>query len=218
MKETKLYRTLSLVHLIFVTSFFLGITTIASGGILLLPALTAVFYVGRDLLFGRYNVHDGLLKRLISEVRHHMRMLRFLPAEILFVMQCVGIYVASLQKMQLLQILLLAAAAFLLVFLNYVCCFEVFFGGSYTWISVIIAMFYKVSYLFSLWILAILGILFMQPNAIKYLFVAGSAIVLSIEIIIFLALMAYKEVLGISLPDDEEEKPEWYKKMGSTLQ
>ncbi|MEN8904834.1 MAG: hypothetical protein ABF289_02630 [Clostridiales bacterium] len=213
--ETKMYKILSFVHLIFITSIFLVIITIVSCGILFLPALTSVFYLGKELMFGNYNVFDGIFKILFKKLKYYIYMLRFLPVGVLFVLQCLGIYIAALQGMYILQVFLLSTGAFLLVYHFYICGYEVFIGKEYTWFQVILTMFYKISYFLTLWILAILAIVFFQLSSIKYLLITSGIIVLAIEIVIFLALISFKKVSGLLKDDDENELPEWYKKINN---
>lgn len=216
MKESRIHKIVSFIHLIFIISLFLGITTVVSGGILFLPALTAVFYLGKELIYKRYNVYDGLIKILFTKVIQHIRILRFLPVEILFIMQCIGFYMASMLQMKTLQIILLSSGAFLFVYLLYICGYEIFIGKDYTWFKVIIAMFYRINYLISLWIFTILVMLFMQLSFIKFFIIAGGLVVLTLEILVFLSLISFKQALGL-LEDDEKEMPVWFEKINSRI-
>jgi hypothetical protein len=214
-RETKMYKILSFVHLILTTSIFLGTITLFSFGVLFLPTLTSVFYLGKQLMYGNYNVYDGIFKILFKKLKEYMHMLRFFPVYIIFIMQSVGIYVAGLQGLLFLQIVLLSMGAFVLVYIFYIIGYEIFIGNGYNSFQVVIAMFYKVNYFISLWILAILGMLFFQLSAVKYLFIVGSIIALAIEVIIFLTLIPFKEVSGMSDEDNENTMPKWYKKFNS---
>lgn len=54
---------MSAIHLIVVLSIVCFGTIILSLGILLIPALTSAFIVGKDVIYKRYDVYDGLVKR-----------------------------------------------------------------------------------------------------------------------------------------------------------
>ena len=86
---------MSAIHLIVVLSIVCFGTIILSLGILLIPALTSAFIVGKDVIYKRYDVYDGLVKRFFSGLASEMRMMRYFPLQLIIIIQLAGIYAAE---------------------------------------------------------------------------------------------------------------------------
>ena len=126
MAETKWFKVLSMIHLVVILSLCFWGSCLISLTILLLPATCAVFAVGRELIEGRYNVYDGLVKAFLWEMSKYKKSLRFLPVWLLVILQAAGIWAAQNMGLFYLQVILLAGGAFLLTYLFYACAYIVF--------------------------------------------------------------------------------------------
>jgi len=209
--ENHFSRLLAFLHLIFSLGLFFTPVMLLSVGLLFFPAFSAVFALGKDLLFGRYNVYDKLMKRLICEMKGSIKMLRFLPVELLFMLQLLGIYFGGIQGWKVFQVMLVPIAAFLLVFQCYLCGYAVFINKKCSWFEVFLAMFYRIQYFISLWILAVLGIVVVSIKNFMVLLLAAGGVALIVEVIIFLSLISYEKACKGT--DINIEKPEWYLKL-----
>ena len=83
------------VHLIAVLSAVCFGTIYLSLGILLIPALTSAFLVGKDVIYKQFDVYDSLSKRFFRQLKEEMHTMRYFPIQLVFVLQAVGIYAAG---------------------------------------------------------------------------------------------------------------------------
>lgn len=185
MIETKWYKALSFLHLIVVLSLVFFGTTLCSGTLLFLPSLCGAFSIGRDLLEGRFNVYDGLVKRFYKELFHYRKIMRYFPAQIILVLQLVGILVFREQLSFFMRSGMLAIGALMLTIMCYICGYAVFLKENIRCEEVVIKMFMQVGILISLFALMILILLFFRLKAVPVLLLAGALPVLAVEACIY---------------------------------
>lgn len=190
MAETKWFKALSMIHLVAVLSLCFMASCLVSLTILLLPATCAVFAVGRELIEGRYNVYDGLLKAFWKEMSRYKKSLRFLPAWLLVVLQAAGIWAAQNMGLFYLQVVLLAGGAFLLTYMFYACAYIVFFDEGVRCEVVLVKMFRRIGILASLFCLMVLVLVFFQLRFLPALALCGSFFLLVVEAVIYTTLKA----------------------------
>ena len=95
------------VHLIAVLSAVCFGTIYLSLGILLIPALTSAFLVGKDVIYKQFDVYDSLSKRFFRQLKEEMHTMRYFPIQLVFVLQAVGIYASGRIGMKEISYLLL---------------------------------------------------------------------------------------------------------------
>lgn len=181
------------IHLIFVLSAVCFAAMLLSFGILALPALTSAFYVGKDVIYKRFDVYDSLSKRFITQLKQEMAMMRYFPIQLIIMLQAVGIYAAHRVNMIGLIYLLLPCMAFLTTLLIYVITYHVFYEKTPTVTEVIIAMFYRVRYMVTVWVLMILAFGLFKPAMLAALLLIGAALLILLETAAFLGIASFKK-------------------------
>lgn len=185
MKETKLQKILAFVHLIFILSLVTFTTIAVSLSVLLLPSLCGAFAIGRDLIEGRYNVYDGLLKKFFKELFHYKSALRFFPAQLIWLLQLGSMKAAGVLGGFFFQVILLVIAAFLLTFLLYTCVYLVLLDEKMRVEEIVIRMFKQVGCLISLFSLTVLVLLFANGRMLPAALTAGALLLLAVEACIY---------------------------------
>lgn len=184
------------VHLIAVLSAVCFGTIYLSLGILLIPALTSAFLVGKDVIYKQFDVYDSLSKRFFRQIKEEIHTMRYFPIQLVFVLQAVGIYASGRIGMKEISYLLLPCMAFLLTLLIYIISYHVFYQKLPSVVNVIIAMFFRLHYLITVWVLMILILMIFQPSAMGYLLIVGEIPLLLFQTVAFLDILAFKSAKG----------------------
>lgn len=192
------------IHLVVVLSLVCFGTITLSLGILALPALTSAFEIGKDVIYKRFDVHDGLVRRFFSELASGMKMMKYFPAQLLIIIQLAGIYAAEKIGMAFISYLMIACISFVLTLMIYIITFHIFYKPYPTVIEVLIAMFYRVQYFITLWIVMILLTTLFSLKLLGVFLLAGTAPLLLVETVAFLGVMGFKK-LKKELTDEEKE-------------
>lgn len=192
MNESKLYKVLSFVHLVFILSIVFFTTSTLTLSFLFIPSLSAAFAIGRDLLLNKFNIYDGLVKRFFKELGKYKKTLKHFPIQILFILELIGLL--SVIKLELfwMKIILIIIMSLLMTFIMYLCGFIVFLDENISYEEVFIRMFYKIEILISLFVLNILLIVLFSIKLLFLFFIAGALVILAIEAGIYYTI--YKEV------------------------
>ncbi|MDE6593551.1 MAG: hypothetical protein K2K57_10890 [Oscillospiraceae bacterium] len=194
----------SAIHLIAVLSAVCFGTIYLTLGILTLPALTSAFLVGKDVIYKRFDVYDSLAKRFFRQLKEEMGMMRYFPLQLIIIVQLLGMYAAGRVGMLPLAYVLLPCMAFLMTLVIYIIAYHVFYEKKPDVIRVIIAMFYRVQYLMTIWVLMILVSILFQTSMLGILLIIGEVFLLLLEAAAFLGITAYKRAKG-DLNDDDRE-------------
>lgn len=194
----------SAVHLIFVLSLVTFGTIYLTLGLLTLPALTSAFMVGKDVIYKRFDVYDSLSKRFFTQLTEEMGMMRYFPVQLIIILQGLGIYAAGRVGMPQLVYVLVPCIAFLITFMIYIAAYHVFYERYPDAVSVIIAMFYRVQYLMTVWVLMILVSILFRASMLGILLMIGAVVLLLLETAAFLGIIAYKKARGHLSEDDTE--------------
>lgn len=192
-KKLDLTGILSMIHLVFVLSVVCFGTIYITLGVMALPALTAAFTVGKDVIYGQYDVYDRLIVRFYRELKANLGTMRYFPLQLMILLQTVGIYAAEKTGMAYLTYPLLACIAFIAALLVYIITYHVFYKRYPTVTDALIAMFYKIQYFLLIWVVMILASIFVSPLMLGILLVAGTILLLTVEIVAFLDIVSYKK-------------------------
>lgn len=197
MKENIFTKVLSGIHLFFWISLMFTIVTVGTGFIFLIPALAALFQIGREFILGEYNVYDSNVKNFFKGVWGKRRLLRFVPIEIILLFQFVGLMAAVNIGNLIISIVLIAASSLLLAFLLYVCAYSSFFEEEYHCMQVIFSAVASIQYFMTVWILCLLAICFINPMWWQVLiFLIPLALVL-LEVPMMIGFKKYAETFSI---------------------
>ena len=206
MKKSKFTLTalMSAIHLIFVLSIVCFGTIFLSLGILLIPALTSAFIVGKDVIYKRYDVYDGLIKRFFKGLASEMRMMRYFPLQMIIVIQLAGMYAAEKVGMNFLMYLMIACISFVLTLIVYVVTYHIFYNEKPTVTEVLIAMFYRVHFFLLVWVAMLLIVTLFSIKLMSLLVLVGTIIILLVEAVAFLGVISFKK-LRDELTEEEKE-------------
>ena len=192
------------IHLIVVLSLACFGTMILTLGILAIPAMTSAFIIGKDVIYKRFDVYDGLLRRFFSEMFSEMKMMKYFPMQLLILMQLAGIYAAEKMNMQFLAYLMIACISFVLTLIIYTITYHIFYKPYPTVTEVLIAMFYRVHYFTIVWVAMILLTIMFGVKMLGVMLLVGTAAILLIEVVAFLGIIGFKK-LKKELTDEEKE-------------
>lgn len=195
---------MSAIHLIVVLSLVCFGTIILSLGILLIPALTSAFIVGKDVIYKRYDVYDGLVKRFFSGLASEMRMMRYFPLQLIIIIQLAGIYAAENVGMSFLMYLMVACISFVLTLIIYVITYHIFYNPKPTITEVLVAMFYRVHFFLLVWVAMLLITALFGIKLMGVFLLVGTIFVLLVETVAFLGILSFKN-LKKELTDEELE-------------
>ncbi|MBQ8786994.1 MAG: hypothetical protein IJZ61_05115, partial [Oscillospiraceae bacterium] len=195
---------MSAIHLIFVLSIVCFGTIILSLGILLIPALTSAFIVGKDVIYKRYDVYDGLVKRFFSGLASEIRMMRYFPLQLIIIIQLVGMYAAEKVGMNFLMYLMVACISFVLTLIVYVITYHIFYNPKPSVTEVLIAMFYRVHFFLLVWIAMLLITTLSSIKLMGVFLLVGTIAVLLVETVAFLGVISFKN-LKKELTEEEKE-------------
>lgn len=203
-KKLDLSTITAAVHLVAVLSIVCFGTIYLTLSILAIPALTAAFVIGKDVIYKQYDVHDGLVKRFFTELSSQMGMMRYFPLQLLILLQTAGIYGAEKTGLTYLSYPMLVCISFVCALIVYVIAYHIFYSPKPPITAVIIAMMYRVQYFIIVWLLTVLSAVLFSVKLMGILLIAGAVLVLGAEICAFLGIMGYKK-LRKELSDEEKE-------------
>ncbi len=192
------------IHLVVVLSLVCFGTIILSLGILTIPALTSSFIVGKDVIYKRFDVYDGLVKRFFSGLASEIGMMRYFPLQLIIIIQLVGIFAAEKTGMNFLMNLMVACISFVLTLIVYVITYHIFYKPYPTVTDVLIAMFYRVQFFLLVWVAMILITALFGIKLMSALLLIGTIVILLVEIVAFLGVIGFKNLKN-ELTDEEKK-------------
>ena len=195
---------MSAIHLIVVLSIVCFGTIILSLGILLIPALTSAFIVGKDVIYKRYDVYDGLIKRFFKGLVSEIGMMRYFPLQLIIIIQIAGMYAAEKVGMGFLIYLMVACISFVLTLIVYVITYHIFYNPKPEVTEVLIAMFYRVHFFLLVWVAMLLITTLFSVKLMGVFVLVGTIAVLLVETVSFLGILGFKN-LKKDLTDEEKE-------------
>ncbi|MCI7766369.1 MAG: hypothetical protein MSJ26_00070 [Oscillospiraceae bacterium] len=126
-KKLDLSTLMAAIHLVAVLSAVCFGTVYLSLSILTIPALTAAFVIGKDVIYKRYDVHDGLVRRFFKELKASLGMMKYFPLQLLILLQAAGMYGAEKTGLTYLSYPMLVCISFVCALIVYVIAFHVFY-------------------------------------------------------------------------------------------
>ena len=188
---------MSTLHVILLTSILCFGVTFLSGTLLMIPSVIAVFTIGKTLLYNQFDINDSIIKNFFRVFRGALPLLRFMPINLIILINSVGILAAAQLNMPIYCLICLMIMALLLTFIFYIAGFYVFIDHKVQLVEVAFAMFFKPTFLVSLFSGMVIFTLFFQAELAKILLVCGSLFLFIIEIVIFVHMLYYKQFKGI---------------------
>ncbi len=197
MKESLLYKVMSIVHVILFTSVLCFGITLLSGTLLMIPSITAAFVIGKTLIYNQFDINESIIKNFFKEFKKALSLLRFIPVNLIMLINIVGIIVAAKLDMMVYSILCLVIMSLLLTLVFYIAGFYVFVTEQMTLAEVAFSMFFKPTLLVPIFSAMVIFIFFFQTLIAKILLVSGSFFLFIIQLVIFLHMLYYKQLNGI---------------------
>lgn len=195
---------MSAIHLIVVLSIVCFGTIFLTLGILLIPALTSAFIVGKDVIYKRYDVYDGLIKRFFKGLASEIGMMRYFPLQLIMIIQLAGIYAAEKVGMSFLMYLMVACISFVLTLIVYTITYHISYKPKPTVTEVLVAMFYRVHFFLLVWVAMLLITTLFGVKLMGVFIFVGTIAVLLVETVAFLGILAFKN-LKKEVTDEEKE-------------
>ena len=186
----------SMIHLVAVLSVVCVGTMVLTLGVLALPALTSAFMIGKDVILRRFDVYDSLTKRFFRQLTEELRMLRYLPLQLIAVLQAVGIFACGKVGLGMIGYVLAASMAFFLTLMVYTVTYHVFCKPLPSMPEVLIAMFYKLQNLLAVWALMLLVSLLCSIKLLAAAMILGAIPILLAETAAFIGIVSFRKAGG----------------------
>ena len=203
-KENRIYKTLVGIHVVFFTSLLCFGITYLSGTLLMIPALCATFHIGKMIFYRKLDINDSIIKNYWIKFKEGMKMLKFLPFQFIIILNILSIIINK--ELGIMSYFSMAIVAFLGVYLLYACEYYTFIDEQMGYTDVLIYMFYNPFYVVTLFILSLLGLLYMNIGILKWLLIIGSVIVFIIEFLMVVQVATYKKAFKLFKEDETLEE------------
>ena len=186
----------SMIHLCVVLSAVCFAAVFLTLGILALPALTAAFVIGKDIILRRFDVNDSVHRRFFRLLKENMSMMRYLPLQLIAVVQGVGIIACGRMGMAMFGYCLFALMAFVLTLTVYIITYHVFCKPLPEVPEVLIAMFYKIGSLLAVWALMLIVLVMSDIKLIPIALAVGAIPLILTEAVSFIGVMSFRKASG----------------------
>lgn len=202
-KKAPFYKILSAVHIVFFSSVFCFGTIFLSFTMLMIPALGAVFQLGKEVLYGKIDITDSIVAKYFRYLKDAMGLMRFVPVNLIMVLNVAGMWVAV--KMRIVWILFacLAIVALMLTVGLYIAGYFVFVGKEFSLVEAAVAMLIKPLSLMSIFAIMILFTYFFSGILVTILMFMGTFFLFVAELVIFITMLHYLKALGQLDLEDE---------------
>ncbi len=197
MKETILNKILNAIHVIFFTSILCFGITFLSGTLLLIPAFSAAFIMGKTLIYKEFDITDSVIKNYFLYMKASMHLMKYIPLNIVLLLNVIGTLGAGVVGMEGYGIICLCIVALILTTIIYLVAYYTFFDKTFSLTEVVICMMYKPTLLGVVFVLFILTMVFFSPLMVTVLFLVGTVPLFLIELVTFLHIMYYKKLRGM---------------------
>lgn len=202
-RENLYYKILSAIHIVFFTSILCFGTIYITGTLLMIPALAASFLIGRDYLYKKLDVTSSIVKTYVSYLKASMRLLRFLPINLIMILNIVGMIFLAKAEYKLYAVLCLTITALLLLITLYIAGYYAFVSESVDIVEVIMTILLKPQYGLPVFCVIVIALCFVSLALGLILLVCGSFFLFALSILIFISMLHYKKEIGILSLEDE---------------
>lgn len=203
MRESILYKILSLVHVFFFLSILCFGTIFLSLTVMMVPAATAAFLIGRELIYKEYDITDSLIKKYFRYLKESLHLMKYAGINLVAALNIGGVILGTRMGQTFYSVLCLAATAVLYALVLYVAGYYTFVDKKFTLVEVFVCMLYKPGFLIPVIVAMVLLVFFFQPAAGGILLAVGAFPMLVLEMVIFIHTLHYRMLRG-ELPEDDE--------------
>ncbi len=205
MRESRIYKISAAVHIVFFISILSFLTTVLSGTVLLLPALGAVFLVGKEVIYKRINIYDSIVKTYFKYLRQAIKLMKFLPVQLIMILNAVGMVISAANNHPAYSVLCLSVLSILLAFLMYLAGCFTFLNEKVNSMEVILIIFLKPQYFLSVFAGIVLYVFFFSVTLLAVLAFCGAVFIIAAQAVILIPVTHYKKMAGI--PEEKEDFP-----------
>lgn len=196
-KDTILNKILNAIHVIFFTSLLCFGTTFLSGTLLMIPAFAAAFMIGKTLIYKEFDITDSVIKNYLSYMKSSFHLMKYVPLNILLLLNIMGIMGAGISGMEGFAIACLCIVALVLTTIIYLVAYYTFFDRELTLIEVVVCMMYRPAFLVAIFAAIVLMMFFFNALMAGIFLLVGTVILFLIELVTFLHIMYYKKLRGM---------------------
>lgn len=202
-KENLFYKILSGIHFVFFTSLLCGSTILLSGTLLLLPALGAVFQIGKDFIEKKLNINDSIVRTYFIYLKEALALLKFFPVNLIILLNAIGMYAAMQAGYTVYSVICLVIVSFLLVFVLYITGYYVFINKKVNILEAAFCMFLKPQFLIPVFIVVVVFCAIVSAALLTFLFFTGAFFLFALEVVIFIQMLHFKKLNGTLSEEDE---------------
>ncbi|MFT3983009.1 MAG: hypothetical protein QM697_03805 [Lachnospiraceae bacterium] len=195
-RENLLYKVMSYLHIALFVSLCCALTIVLSGTLLLLPAVAAVFRIGREILYKKEDVNESVVKLYFHYLKDSLCLMKFIGVELIFLLNLASLYLFAGQQGVLLSVAALAAAAFLLIFQLYIAGYFVFVAEKFTMEEVAFAMILRPAFLIPLFAGMVLLLFFFNLTIAVILLFTGAFFLFALQVPVFIQMLFYRKMRG----------------------
>ncbi len=195
-RENLLYRIMSYIHIALFVSLCCALTITLSGTLLLLPAVTAVFRIGEEVLYKKVDVNESVVKTYFLYVKESLSLMKFIGVELVMLLNLASLYLFAGQQGVILSVAALAIAAFLLIFQLYLAGYFVFVSEKFTLEEAAFAMIWRPAFLIPLFAAMVLLLFFFNLTIAVVLLFSGAFFLFALQVPIFIQMLSYKKMCG----------------------
>ncbi len=202
--KTIFYNVLGYIHVTFWLSLSAFLAIYLSLGILLIPALCSVFMIGKDIIYGEYDMTDGVIKRFVGGVKENIGMMRFFPLQLVFVLEAAGIYAANLTGMKPIVYVCTGLMSLMLTYIIFICLCRVHFEQKCDPVTVAVIMLYSLPYMLTVWLVMTLLCLLAGPALMIGSLLVGALVLVMIQGTALVGILRFKGKTSV-LTEAEEK-------------
>lgn len=195
-KKVPFYKILSGVHVVFFSSVFCFGTVFLSFTLLMIPALGAVFQLGKDVLYGEIDITDSVAAKFFCYLKDAMGLMRFLPVNLIMLLNIAGIWVAVKLHIPWILFSCLAIVSLMLTISLYIAGYFAFVKEKFSLAEAAVAMMIKPLSVMSIFAIMILFTYFFSGILVTILMFMGTFFLFVTELVIFITMLHYLKMCG----------------------
>ncbi len=198
------FSIINYIHVVFWLSLCTFGVIYLTLGIMIFPALTSAFSIGKEVLFGEYDTTDSVLKRFFGGIKKHIGTMRYFPMYLFFVLECAGLYAAGLTGMDILAYVCNALMGLVLTLCIFACLCAVHFEKKPDIVTVGVVMIWSLPAMLAIWLIMTLCCLFFGEIFIVISLPAGGLLLGIMQAAALYGILSFKSKTG-SLTESEEK-------------
>ena len=169
---------------------------------MMVPAVTASFLIGKELIYKEYDITDSLVRKYFRYLKESLHLTKYAGINLVAALNIGGVLLGIKMGQTFYVVLCLAVTAILYTLALYVAGYDTFVDKKFTLVDVFICMLYKPGLLIPVIVVMVLLVFFFRMLIGEILLLAGAFPMLVLEIVIFIHTLHYRNLRG-ELPDDD---------------